>query len=298
MSELGHHEPWAIRLAGDEATRKAGENLRQWAGDDRSALRRFIDRVREIDDADPKLAGLIGEELVGKELAKLGAPWTVIHGVRVGQKADVDHLVLGPGGVFCLNTKRIDFDAHVHVTQRRLRVNGYSRDYYPKAVKESSRVEVRLQAATGWEIPVQPVLVLCGVNKANVAVREQPSDVAVVFRRDIVRWLRSKPATLAPDQLAQIVRKARHPSTWDPSKINEILDIVPETMANEPKQPSMPPRTTVVRWRRYGHDRWYVNDAVNGQRLGWRDHKTGQVHIEHVQFAVRVRAALEAHQAE
>lgn len=298
MTEVGQHEPWAIRLAGDEATRKAGENLRQWAGDDRSALRRFIDRLRDKDGADPKLAGLMGEELVGKELAKLGEPWTVIHGVRVGPKADVDHLVLGPAGVFCLNTKRLDYDADVVVTARQFRVNGYSRDYYPKAVNEASRVEVRLQAAVGWDIPVQPVVVVCNVNKANVRFREQPDDVAVVFRRDVVRWLRSKPTMLAPEQISMLVRKARHPSTWDPSKTNEILDVVPAPTSPEPQVPLSISDTTVVRWRRHGHDRTYVNDAATRKRLGWRDEKTGEVHVGDEQVAARVHESLAAHTAE
>jgi hypothetical protein len=297
MSQVGQHEPWAIRLAGDEATRKAGDNLRQWAGDDRGAFRRFMDRVLDKDDADPKLAGLMGEELVGKELAKLGDAWTVLHGVRGGPKADVDHLVLGPGGVFCLNTKRLDHDADVTVTARQFRVNGYSRPYYPKAVKEASRVEVRLQAAAGWQVPVRPVLVVCNVNISNVRVREQPDDVTVVFRRDVLRWLRSQVATLAPELLAMLVRKARHPSTWDPTKTDEILDVVPTPIAAEPEKTSAAD-TTVVRWRRYGHDRTYVNDAATGQRLGWRDEKTREVHIEDEQDAARVRAALVAHAAE
>lgn len=295
MSGLGQHEPWAIRLAGDEATRKAGENLRQWAGDDRSALRRFIDRVREKDDADPKLAGLMGEELVGKELAKLGDAWTVIHGVRVGPKADVDHVVLGPAGVFCLNTKRLDYDSNVVVTARQFRVNGYSRDYYPKAVKEASRVQVRLQAATGWVVAVRPVLVVCNVNKGNVRFRVQPNDVAVVLRRHIVHWLRSQSTTLTAEQSSLLRRKARHPSTWDPSKTNEILDVMPSPPRSAAPDESVAPLgTTVVRWRRYGHDRSYVNDDATGRRLGWRNEKTGQVHVDDEQAATRVHAALAA----
>jgi hypothetical protein len=210
--------------------------------------------------------------------------------VRIGLKADVDHLVLGPGGAFCLNTKRLDYDADVVVTGRQFRVNGYSRPYYPKAVKEACRVEARLQSAAGWEVPVRPVLVVCNVNVENVRIREQPDDVTVVFRREVVRWLRAQATTLAPEQLALLVRKARHPSTWDPTKTDAILDVVPTSLPAEPEDP--PSHTTVVRWRRYGHDRTYVNDAATGQRLGWRDEKVGEVHVEHVQHAARVHAAL------
>ena len=38
------------------------------------------------------------------------------------------------------------------------------------------------------------------------------------------------------------------------------------------------PGTRVVRWRRYGHDRLYVN-ATDGQQLGWHDLTKGQTHV-------------------
>jgi hypothetical protein len=280
------HEPWAIRLAGDEATRKAGDNLRQWADDSRTPVRRFLDRVVTFrEERDPKLSGAWGEEIVAKELAKLGPAWTVLHGVRIGPKADVDHLVIGPGGVFSLNTKHLGFEAKVTVTARQFRVNGYSRDYYPKAVKEAERVAERLSRSSTDAISVRPVIVVAGMNKANFHVREQPKDVSVVTRRGLRGWLTSRTVVLVAEEVESLARIARTPSTWDPSKIHGVIDRTP---------PPPAPDVTVTRWRRYGHDRSYVNDAQTGKRLGWRDERTGELHVEPGADADRVRSALEA----
>jgi hypothetical protein len=50
----------------------------------------------------------------------------------------------------------------------------------------------------------------------------------------------------------------------------------------------------VVRWRRDGHDRLYVNDTTSERRLAWRDQRTGEVHVEDGADAVVVHAALAA----
>lgn len=50
--------------------------------------------------------GADGEEAVADQLAKLGPQWRVLHAVRVGDRgSDIDHVVVGPGGVFTVNAK-------------------------------------------------------------------------------------------------------------------------------------------------------------------------------------------------
>ena len=267
------HAPWALRLTGDEAVRKPGQNLKEWAGDDRGRIRRLFDRVTFRELRDPKLPGVWGEERVGRELAKLGAEWTVLHGVHVGPKADVDHVAIGPAGVYCMNSKNLDFDAKVVVSARQFRVNGYSRDYYPKAVREAERVAARLSAAAGGAVEVTPVLVVTGVDQRNVRIKAQPDDVTVVTRRDLGRWLTQQPRRLAADAVTQLARTARQPATWQATE-------------------AIPPGVTVNRWRRYGQDRHYVNDEATGQRLGWRDNTTGAVHVDDDMDAGVVEAAL------
>ena len=48
--------------------------------------------------------GAGGEEHVGKVLDALDERWNVIHDVRIGPR-NIDHIVIGPGGVFAIETK-------------------------------------------------------------------------------------------------------------------------------------------------------------------------------------------------
>lgn len=49
--------------------------------------------------------GRRGEELVARELDRLPDGWVVLNDVFVGVGGQIDHLVLGPNGVFCIETK-------------------------------------------------------------------------------------------------------------------------------------------------------------------------------------------------
>jgi Nuclease-related domain len=54
-------------------------------------------------------AGFLGERLVGEHLGGLGDTWRVLHAVPLGRRGkDIDHLVLGPRGLFVINTKHSD----------------------------------------------------------------------------------------------------------------------------------------------------------------------------------------------
>jgi hypothetical protein len=50
---------------------------------------------------------------------------------------------------------------------------------------------------------------------------------------------------------------------------------------------------SVVRWRRYGHDRIYVT-AADGTKLGWHDLMNGDDHIEVAEQTDAFRAAVAA----
>jgi hypothetical protein len=48
--------------------------------------------------------GAAGERKVGAILEDLGPDWHVLHGVRLG-RGDIDHVLVGPGGTFTIETK-------------------------------------------------------------------------------------------------------------------------------------------------------------------------------------------------
>ncbi len=124
--------------------------------------------------------------------------------------ADIDHLVIGPGGVFTLNTKN-HRDKNVWVAERSFMVNGYKTDYLQNFRFEASRASKLLSAACGFQVAVAPVIVIMA---AKLTIKAQPVGVCVVGRRRIVGWLSRRPILLAPDEVDQIYARAQIDATW------------------------------------------------------------------------------------
>jgi hypothetical protein len=154
--------------------------------------------------------GAKGERLVGTALAKLPSDWFVLHDLPLGTSgANLDHLVVGPGGVFTLNSKYLT--GNVWVGEYALLHNGHKTDFLPKARREAMRVGQLLSRASPGGVIVRPVIVvMCD----EYMVRAQPRNVAVVRRRELCRWLQQLPATLYPDEAERIRVLALDSRTW------------------------------------------------------------------------------------
>jgi hypothetical protein len=158
--------------------------------------------------------GAKGEQLVAGQLERLGPSWHVIHSVTLSETGtDLDHLVIGPAGVFCLNTKSHP-DAKVWVAGDTFLVNGHrpEHNYVRASRSEGRKVSRVLTAACGFDVAVQPVVVV--VNAAGLEVKEQPVDVRICSRRRIIEWLRSQPQVLSLEQVAVVFSVARRSTTW------------------------------------------------------------------------------------
>lgn len=58
--------------------------------------------------------GADGEELTARTLARLPVPYVSLHDLRIpGSRANIDHLVIGPSGVFTVETKHYAGDVEV-----------------------------------------------------------------------------------------------------------------------------------------------------------------------------------------
>jgi len=116
--------------------------------------------------------GAAAEEKVGAKLeTKLGSRgWRVLHSIPVGEKgADIDHLLIGPGGVFTINTKSHPGKS-ITVMKTGVRVGGFSTRYLPKARYEAERAARLLTAATGELVQVRACLVLLTGCSASLSV--------------------------------------------------------------------------------------------------------------------------------
>ncbi|MFD1712967.1 nuclease-related domain-containing protein [Amnibacterium flavum] len=162
-------------------------------------------------EAKPWFDGARGELEVARLLEGLGEGWTVLHSVPVGKaNTDVDHVLIGPAGVFTINTKAVR--GHVWVGRSRILVNGRREDFIAKSEREARRVHRLLTAATGSSVFVRPVLVF--VEPHRLTVRERPASVATLPARALIRWLHGQEEVYPASRVAELVEAADRPSTW------------------------------------------------------------------------------------
>ena len=214
-------EPYAVtveRWAPDLSQNEAGAGARAKAQEHReqAPVRTLLARVLGVHtDERAWRVGSKGEELVGKELEKLGPAWTVVHDVPVGDRgANIDHVVVGPGGVFTVNAK-MHVGKSVWVGGETVIVGGHRTDYVRKARWEAQRASRLMSAAYGSAVPVTA---LVAVLAADWTVKSQPQDGAVLVLRPSLA--RKHLTSLAPcwavhevDRLALWVRRS---TTWQP----------------------------------------------------------------------------------
>ena len=166
------------------------------------------------EDAWPWYTGALGEIHVGGLLAELGPEWFVRHAVPIGAGTkDVDHLVIGPGGVFAINTKHHG-GASIWVGDFVLRVNNANTRHLKAAQSDAAGAARRLTGKVGFPVPVISVIAVVGAKSLvdKRAINARP--IAVVDATRLVSWLRAQPSTLSENTLALIEFAAEEPQTW------------------------------------------------------------------------------------
>jgi hypothetical protein len=100
---------------------------------------RVLGKSTLVTEDRPWFRGALGERQVGDLLARLDGRWRVLHAVPVGSKSsDIDHVVIGPGGVFTDNTKN-HAGQDVWVAGRNFMVNGHKQPHIRAAEYEAER---------------------------------------------------------------------------------------------------------------------------------------------------------------
>lgn len=159
-------------------------------------------------------AAVLAERHVGAVLGALAPTWHVLHSLAVGDGSDVrdiDHLLVGPGGVLVVRTAHHP-GSRVRVEGRRVRVGRSPAGHVPalqRSVVETTRA---LVDATGEHVAVRGLLVVHGARSVDVS--DPVPGLTALADRDVVAWLRSRPTTLSSVDVARLAAVAARPSTW------------------------------------------------------------------------------------
>ena len=194
------------------------EQLKTWEeSKSRSKVLAYGARVFDVHtDERAWRKGAEGEETVGAMLNKLRAKgWYVLHSVPVGKgSSDIDHVVIGPGGVFTINTKN-HVGKKIWVADYAMMVGGTKVDYLRNAKFEAERTVKFLRKHLNVDVPVRGcVVVLTGTFVPEVTYKSRPVAAAVLTKWDIPRWFRKQPKVLTPEQVEAIYAVARRSTTW------------------------------------------------------------------------------------
>ena len=320
------NDEWHIHIDQRYSNNDAGAGARakeQELAGDKGTARRILERLLDVKTEDRNWRrGAQGEERVAAYLASLGQQWAVVHDLTVGRKgANLDHLVIGPPGVFVLNTKNLT--GKLTVYEHAILHNGHKTAFVPAALREARTVEKRLSAAAGREVQAWSCLVVMG---CEIYVKKPLANLTLVPARSLPRWLDTLPGgALSPGAVLELERLARTPATWLPETSTKrqpfptALPPPPPPRLEErgrssridpkrTKPPTAPPASapparalghssagsvTVRRWKRYGKDRLYAN-AADGLRLGYLDVATGEIVLEVADTAGTTAAQLRA----
>ena len=169
-------------------------------------------RFQPSPDAVAWRRGAAGERRTARVLAALERHgWAVLHDLALpGSRANLDHLVIGPGGVFVIDSKhyrgRLQLDPSGRLWHGRyplapaLRAVSFEADQAALVLTDPDVVVVPVMAVHGAQVPWGKVVV---------------NGVPVVAARRLPSMLRQLPAVLGPERVAVLADQARvrfHPA--------------------------------------------------------------------------------------
>jgi Nuclease-related domain len=163
-------------------------------------------RFRPSPDAVAWRRGAAGERRTARLLGPLEwHGWAVLHDLALpGSRANIDHLVIGPGGVFVIDSK------HYH---GRLQLDGSGRLWHGRYPLAPVLRAVDFEADRAARVLVDPdvvVVPIVAVHGAQVPWGKVVTDgVPVVAAKRLPSMLRQLPAVLGPERVAWLADQAR-----------------------------------------------------------------------------------------
>jgi len=178
----------------------------------RSRLARMFGKSPLLPHSRTLYRAAVGELVVGDMLDSLGPRWDVLHVVPVDDSGkDIDHLVIGPPGVFTITTENFP-GQEIKVDGDFLAVGNQQFDDISVARELGESAAELLSEAAGRRIPVTALLVV--VTPTRLSLRQQPDGARVVASRQLLHFLERLDPVLDGAAVAGISDVAERDSTW------------------------------------------------------------------------------------
>jgi hypothetical protein len=173
----------------------AGDSARAEA----ERVRKKIETLQRYLDAQER--GALGERRTAEALHGLGDAWVQFHDLRwPGRRlANVDHVVVGPGGIFVIDSK--NWSGTLTMRDGVLRQNGYSRE--PAVAGASDAALAVAELAGPYAAHVHPVLCFTGRPDFRGMVRE----VLVCSDETVVELLTTREPVFSPEHVLAVATR-------------------------------------------------------------------------------------------
>lgn len=197
----------------------------------RSRVAQFFGRSPLGADSVPWYVGAKGEQVVGAILETLPPVWTVFHALPVGPDgADIDHVVVGPAGVFTISSKH-HHHMNIVVSGRNVLAAGQRGPCIPDAEAEAASVSALMRERMPRSTSARPVVAI--VHPRKLTMTEKPAQVKVIDAKNLRDWLVALPPVLAWPERMELNAVIDSPATW---------------RAEPAAEPGAPPEELLVRF--------------------------------------------------
>ncbi|HEX9226814.1 MAG TPA: nuclease-related domain-containing protein, partial [Arthrobacter sp.] len=163
-------------------------------------------RIEALDDASYR-AGVAGEQRTAGVLAGLERQgYRVLHSLPLSARKDLDHLVIGPSGIFAINTKATTYE--VTVKAGGVYADGYRQNWQDSIERDASVVAELLSVAARMELVCEPLVSVWSA----VGVRSPGG--AVAAGESLQDTILGRPALYPPEWVDVVFNVARRSDTW------------------------------------------------------------------------------------
>ena len=178
----------------------------------RSRLARIFGASPLVNSTRGLYRAALGELAVGQMLNQLGPQWDILHAVPINAQGQIDHLVIGPAGVFALFTENYP-GQEIKIEGEAMSIGGRPADNIQAIRRISDSAAERLSCAAERKIVVEPVIVV--IDPTRLIVRDDPAGVHVVSSRHLLRLMTRAERSLAGSEVAYISDVADRDATWE-----------------------------------------------------------------------------------
>ena len=172
-----------------------------------STLKEVLEKIRGEGEVGRWRAGLEGEEEVASRLRSvLGDEWVLFSGVVVdGAWGDIDHVLVGPAGVFAIEVKNWSGEI-VYDDDRRLWYRISNRAPNGEILKDPVRQIEQAAAALRRLLGIKTTPVVVFTNRNSTYRGDHPT-TQVFTLPHFIGWISSQPHTLDSPEVETIVSK-------------------------------------------------------------------------------------------